>query len=1655
MPTKTERILSYLPGTFQVIPKAVVLYAVADAFGKELLSAENSLAEVMSAHWVDHADRGSEVINDLQRLAALYGLAPRQDEDGNFLESVEEFRIHLKRYVRTFLEGTVTVQGILRVTAEVLGLQIADDYQDLDTWWNRSEPELVSIEPRGDDAGALVFGVKEAKSLGSAARPAFITGTVNLSTGVNLLLGNRLQLKVDNRSPVTIDLLEGVTNPESVSLPAIVSKINTTLNATVAHSQEGYLQLASATLGATSRLEVQDITNDAAERILGLAPRIYQGSEATAAQVTGLVDLSGGITLEQERYLRLLIDGRYLAEIDLTGSSAAIRTLDQMRDAINNALTINVATHNNRYLTLTSPTTGAGSTITLQQPAAQDATARLFGAVPSFTIGQDAQPARIIGKRELTTGINLSQHSNIRLRLDARPVVTINCAGEDAANTQPQEIITAINTALATEVASYNGQFILLTSPTRGTTSQIVLETPTTSDATENIFGISPRIFPGAAAKTARIEGRSDLSDGVDLRAAHLVQIAVDGKASVVIDLRSQAENVGKVTLKQLQDAINQALVPDVANNDGTHLFLVSPTIGSASSIAIAPLETVNHRRFVTRARIIDEAAQKVFGFIARDAQGTAATKAKVIGKVDLSHSVNLQVNRFLRLSIDGQPPQEVDFATHPLIPRPRAAMLKEIVAAINQKLSAQIASDNGKQLFLTSPIKGGSSRIAFLPPRGADAMLQLLGVEPGTFRGQDGTRVTFVGTVDLSAGVTLAANAAIKLGKDGGTLEEIRLGDAEASMKTVSDIVEKINQNSALSAVFASHDGQHIILTSSQQGEASRIEFAQPTAPDATRAIFGISAPRSYRGTNAKPARIVGIKDLSNGVDLRVARFLKLSAEAKPAVEIDCAPGQPDPVNVTLGQIVNTVNNAITSVHATTDGKYLTLTSTAAGTSARIDLLPYTVGDARETLLDQVPDVTPGSDPLPATITGEVDLLGIVNLSQRGLIRFSVDGSSLVDIDITGAVPKQTFLNEMIAKINAVFPGLATATEDDHLRLTSPSLGEESQLSLLPLRYLELIEYPPEAVETSVPLVRHGGRVSVVNDGKDVNAIAQIQITAPQGVVGSTLINETLGWQIRLFAVLAAGDTAYLWRDVKLGLQVEIKTITGETRPLAGTDILVGPIGAQTWIPFAESKYLSGDQSSASLQLNNPLSPNIIVLRAAQRSGIIGNQITVAVREATIPADHTHPGCLVGQLRREQGMYRLLGQNQAVLAQLRTGGDVSFTAYENRVVVVRGTLHEGEPPLMIVHTIANLFDVTLRFHPQGGEAIEEIYRSVTIGTGDTESNSLVRQINVLSPSQLVKAAELDKATVLTIPPGQSQWIYLDCYGSRFNQANFNSSYFPGRLCTERGVFNVSHFASEPPELVTAVFTASDALPEPGVQIVFNWMRHRLGAFSVNLPADLPARFGGKFNEARFSSGKDAAELYPQAVTEPSTDAYSLVNLIAIGNPHHNPPITPSFLVTATEVSAPPLGWQPVTMPFRKPQFLTLGRDIPPGTSPLPTPGKDGYARIYIKEKDVNKFIELKAKEPGAWGNKIAVSVRQSGPAMFDVSISYNDSYFENARVVVLGGKELPTLTEEILAPSAIGVLQAKAAGVKATVTRDNCKELGLVKSQYSQTTKD
>jgi hypothetical protein len=1634
MATKTDLILSYLPGTFRALPKPTALYAVVDAFGNELLLAENSLAAIMLAHWVDHADRGADEIGDLAKIAALYGLAPRKDETtGEILESVEEFREHLKRYIRTFLEGTVTVQGILRVTAEVLGLHIDDAH--LDRWWKRKQPELVTIELRGDDAAELVLGVKAATAVGSSEHPAQVKGTTDLSADVDLRGASILRLKIDSANPVDIDLGVGDgVDPASVRLSQIRTKINQILNATVASGEVDFLSLASPTIGPVSRLEVQDVAHDAAERILGLRPRTYRGSEARAAQVKGTIDLSNGIDFGKTRYLRLEIDGTHLAEIDCGGTNPGPRSLDQIRDEINQALGPNVASHDAHFLTLTSPTQGFNSRIAFLQPAAGDATALLFDKINPFYAGQDVQPARVIGSRELTKGVDLSDRANLCLRIDGAASLTINCAGNNPPNTQPDEIVTAINTAFRTQVASFDGRSIALTSPTTGPTSEITFETLLTGEAMEAILGIGSRRFQGAAATAARMESITDLSvnGGINLMARHVLSIAVDGGSPIEVDLRMGVTDARHVSPHELAEAINRVLDPDIASSDGQHLILTSPTRGSASSLAIAPLETTCRRRFVTRAIVTDEATQSIFGFMVREATGTPGTSARIVGTADLIRGVDLREARYLKIKVDGHDPCELDCAASSQ--RPRAALLSEIVEAIDRQLGSGIASQVGGRLVLKSPTTGTSSRLAFEPPQ--DALDKLLGIQPTAVRGQDATGVSFVGTINLSAGIDLPSNAAIKIGIDGTEPIQIPLTGSEPVRKTLGDIAIAINES--LPDV-ASQDGIHLILTSPLKGIASRLAFAVPSATDVTAAIFGITPPRSYQGTNATPAQVIGTPELSGNLNLRIARYLRIAVDGDPFVGVDCVPQGADPAAVTLEQIVAAINSVLPGV-ATAEGNRLKLTSRTPGLAGQIALEPYTAGDARQLLLKEAVNEVRGTDPAPAVLKGDADLLAPVNLSQRRLIRLAVDGGRPVDIDVIGADPAVTFLDEIVVAINRVLPGVAIATEDDRLQLTSPTAREGSHLSVLPLRYLEVLEYPPKPAQTSSPPVRHGDRWSVVNNGA-ADVLAKVELAPSQGAAGLTLVNLTLGWQVRLLTSLRVGEKAQLWHDPKLGLQVAILSAEGQSRPVPSSQILVGPVGTQIWVPFAQTRDLSSDaDGSGALQLNNALAPRIVRLRAKSIDPPC-NRIAVSVTESDFNAIHWDipAGDRVGRIRIVEGVFQLVDANDAAIANLRAGPGVDLAAHRDRVVTVTGVLHTGAPPLLIVQEVVPLFDVTLHSQPEGGQPIDEHYIGVTIGAGVGAPYSLVRQIMTGSlavasasrqASELVKAEELDKASILSLPQGKSDWLYLECYGSRFNQARFNYDCFAGSFCRDRGVFNVSRFTSKPkppeqppPESIAAVFASPGAATGPTAQVTFSWDNHQPGAFCVNLPADLPARFGARFNEARFSQGLDKqkkikAEFYPNAVTEPVSDPNYLIALIKAKS-------TSIEKSEAKVVPRVPIGWEAAKMPFRQPKFLTLG------TENLP-------ARIYLTEEGFDGFIELQASEVGIWGNEIAVSARKSGPATYDVSISYPGARFECARQVVLG-PPLPALVQENLKPVSVGILQAKAAGVHADVTRDRC----------------
>lgn len=1106
---KTDRILSYLPLTFRAGPDPSALRAVVDAFGGELQAAENSLAAVMRSHWVDFADSGAATIVDLACIGSLYGLAPRDDE------TVEEFREHLKRYVRTFLEGTVTVQGLLRITAEALHLHIEDDYESIDAWWDRPDVPVVRALPSGAEAASAILGFDHVRRVGADAGPAVVAGTSDLSSGVDLRTNALLWIELDGGGTVPIDLSVGAADPSAVQPADMAGAINDAVGFALAQVQNDRLQLTSASVGLSARIDIADGPDDAAEAVLGLPPRSYQGADATNATVVGTADLSNPTDLTQHRYLRLDIDGNHLAEVDAAAMAAdpTSVTIDQIAQAIDAALGVAVATHDGRFLTLTSPTPGAAGHIGFLTPGAQDATSLLFGPVASFTFGSDARSAIAKGSRDIGLGADLTERSAVRLSVDGLPAVTVDVAGADPGATLPGEIVTSLNAGIGDTVAEHDGRFVTVRSPTVGAGGQVVLE-DVDGDATEVILGTPTRSFDGTPPATAALTGLPDLTAGIDLAARHIVVVSIDGASPVQIDLHSHAANLRAVTLDQLTASINHAMGTAVATDDGAHLILVSPTDGAAGAVEIHPFATTTERRFVSHSFVTDDAGTRVFGFTPRKATGTEATAARLVGVGDLLGGADLRTASHLRIRLDGADPVDIDCAG----PRPRATTPAEIVAAINTALRSTVASTDGHEIALVSPTTGSESTISLEATRARDAV-DALGLTPGATRGADATGVSFASTTDLSAGVALPAGATIAVGFDAGPPADITVGDVDPATRSLSQIVGSIN--AALVAQVASHDGTRLSLTSPTRGPGARIEIAAPSSgSDVTAELFGVS-PRTYTGAAASPAVANGTVDLTAADPLGLHAFLRVAVDGAAPVVIDVAAGAADPQAPTPSEIAAAINAASTAV-ASVVGGHLRIASTTAGSASRIDIDHAGVGDARQTIFGPVDYEESGDSAKPAVLTGDADLLTPVDLTHGSIIRLALDGEPAVDIDIAGGSPDATVLVEIVAAIDDVLTGVPAATTDDRLRLTSTTAGPTSSVELIALRRLEIQEYPPEPTE-AVSEVAHGSRFTIENQGAATTTM-QVSIESPAGTTGPKIAAIDRPWSVRIGEAVSAG---------------------------------------------------------------------------------------------------------------------------------------------------------------------------------------------------------------------------------------------------------------------------------------------------------------------------------------------------------------------------------------------------------------------------------------------------------------------------------------------------------------------------------------------------
>jgi hypothetical protein len=1433
MPTKTERILGYLPHTFRPADQFSPLRALVDSPGGELQSGENTLAGIMRAHWVDTADSNEEAIVDLAQIGAMYGLTPQPTE------TVELYRTHLKRYVRTCLEGSATVEGILRTAADILGVAAATDRDTRDSWWNRSNPILETVEALGEDAAERLFGKRGVLVSGRDARPARVTGSVDLSGGVDLRGGSRLTIVLDGHSPRDIDLAKGV-DPATIKLDRIKQSINDEFGFAVASHNGHFLTLTSPTIGPASRLELAFNESDAALAVLGLPPRKYRGRNARPAAVES-VDLSRGADLSRNRYLRIFLDTGSIYEIDCAGAIPGATQLDELKTSINTATGVDIASHDGKRLRIESKAAGTSSRVFVQRPAAQDAAVTLFGGSNVFRSGDDDRPAVLKGLTRLPDQIDLSRNSILTLQIDERPPIPVDCAGQDPKVTTPAEIVEKLNAALGGGTAAADSGILVIQSGVSGAPAQIESGGEDQNDAADVLLGLPSRVFKGTPALPAFFEGLRDLSSGLSTIAQYRVAIAFDQKTPIIVALTQTAS----LSARDIAHQINAAIGEDIASSpDGKFLSLGSPTLGASSRIEILPLATVRKERYVSRAMLLGEAADALFGSPRKSATGDSATRARVTGTVDLSPGVDLRDTPYLNLAIDG---------TAVLVncagARPRFTVLEEIRRKLEAAFPAATVTSDGKHLFLVSPSEGPGSRIEFRPVRAEDGLPVLLGVEPVDLRGQDASRVVFTGTVKHGDNrVPLPAGARLKIRVDG-TSAEIVLNDTAAEVKLLlTEIAARIDLALGVPAAF--RESGFLGVHSNKTGEDSEVAFEVPGSGfDATQTLFGILAPREYHGDKALPAELKGVRNLAAGADVSVQRFLRISVNGAPAKNVDCSKAAAIKTAATLDEVVQSVNTQMGVGIASHDGKNLSLRSPAMGTAGRLSVEAYVSIDAREKIFGPGPPVQ-GKAAVAAFVKGEVDLANAVNLRGRTKLLLSMDGGRPEEIDVAGPAPDSVPLQDIIERINAVLPGVASRTDDDRLQLTSPSTGIESTVEVLPRRFIDLIEYSTAPQKLELGPVSAAQQFSVNNTGTGQESV-EIEIQSVRGVFGAQFDNEREGARITFRYVLNPGETARLYSDGGLWHAVVTK--------------------------------------------------------------------------------------------------------------------------------VDGSVHQAP-----------------------ADAITVTY---------------------LQPRELPDAFRL--------AAGISTWRYLECVGPRFDEAAFNAplSVYPGAGCRAPGVFNISRFHRD------AFFAGPEPLV-PNVNLTFHWTIHSAGEFILRLPAELPLRFGGRFDEARFASATPPAPSPAGDVTAAGTEQPQPVLLFdkAVSSPPSDKDLLKTRLNDLDTLAfaddsdgSVPIGFLAAKLPFRKPRYLTGGTAA-------------GPARLYIREEGFPNLIRIQALESGEYGNRIAVSTRPDGPGRFEYTILFDGDRFESARSLVLGPPVDP-LAQELLKPGTLGILQAKAAGVRVRVIRERTPE--------------
>ncbi|GJH28935.1 hypothetical protein [Caballeronia novacaledonica] len=1601
-------MLTYLPRLFARPPQASALQAFAGAFGGELVQARNTLAALMFAHWVDYADRNADEAIDLTQIAALYGLAPRADE------TVEEFRAHLKRYVRTLLEGTATVKGMLRVSAESLGLVIADDDARLDAWWNRPARKLVTTVPDPTDAATLLFGWPQASARGSAAQPARFVGTVDLSPSIDLWGRSVMKLSTNGAPAVTLDFAD--TMDVSAATPGALAAALDTLDGISAMVQGGRLVIASEATGSESTLELLDLAGDASAALLGIAPLSYTGEPPVNARIVGALALPATLNLSERRYLRIVIDGTHAVEVDCAGANAAATTPDEIAGAIGRAAGAGVATIDQGRLALMSPTPGLAGTIELRPPTAGSAMPLLFGDAPAYARGRDASPAQVASVLDLSAGVDLSVRARLIFSVDAFAPVNVDCAGAVPQKTLASEIAAAINRAIGVPVAAQNGPTLTLSSRASGPSGAIRLLHAPDGDALDLIFGFAPRRATGADASAASLVGTVDLSHGVDLRALYALRIALDDGDPFTVDFASAGLASEAVKPSQIVEAVNTRAGVAIMSTDGTRLALASGEPGMAGAIAVQPIETTLARPFVTRAYSVDEAGSAVFGTFAASAAGSGATGAVLSGTVEVRDGVDLRTQRYLRVALDDAGGwHDVDCAAS--TERPRTALLGDIARAVCDACGAlALAGFEDGHLVLRSSRAGASSRVALLADAG-DAGFATFGSNAAKASGSGAQRLVFTSLVDFSRTVDLSAAGRVRLAIDGGAPANIECAGADPAHTTAAEIAGRIN--AALGATWASTDGRALRIGSAATGKQSTIAFLAPDAQDATRTIFGIDAGRTYQGADATAAILSSAHELPAALDLSAAPWLRIAIDGGAPVLIDCRGA--DPHATTPAEIAARIDAAFAgskAARAQLDSARVQVASASTGVTSSV-ALQAAADFAATTLLFGAPAEARGSDAVPATLVGAVDLRSPVDLSRRAVLRIAFDGGRPLDIDVSGAAPEQTFGNEIAAAIEAVRPAAATLDDAGQMVLRSATAGADSRVELLPVRAIELIDYPEWPMSVGPLQLASGDHFDIRNDSAN-ESIVSFELSGAQGFSGVHLVNMTTQQAISVATTVSTGEVLKLAATLDSAIEVTLTRPDGSVSNIDARDVVAAPFLVSAAVPFEGERplVLSGLSSCPSLVLIDPLARHEVRL---ELRGRINPRPTVRVAAAQLPQSAPLPQEaggrieVLGRLTINGAQATLVDANDALIVRVRAGAGVSLARFDGLAVSAIGTFYPGgDASLLSAETVAALFDVNI-----GPLAFDAVTLDPRSGT-----RSLVARI--AAGDGRIAAWDCAPAAALRLPEGRSRWTLLACRGDRFDHALYDFAHFAGGACDEAAVFDLSRFnapgdIAAPPSrhLVRARFGPLAA--QPSVTVTARWLSHAPGRFTVNLPADLPPKFGARFNQAHFASIEAKPLTYGPVVLDTPVDDSDIVKVLD--------PKAPGRMVGASRMDIVPLGWTAVPVPFRQPRVRYLSGG-----------GAHRPAAIYLQEHGVPGFIGIVATSDGVWGNDIAVSVLAAGPGTYDIEVSYAAACFECARQIVREGRTASQDARSADPTDALkagGVLRHKAAGVQACVTRE------------------